>query len=66
MHFPLDHVHGEWLPTVQKIFPPFYFVNAKLNWWRHPILSMVFTWVKPRQLDPRELHLVELATFNNN
>jgi hypothetical protein len=51
----VDHVHSEWL--VQKIFPPFYFINAKLNRWRHPILSIVFTWMKPRQLDLRELHL---------
>jgi hypothetical protein len=39
---------------------------AKLNWWRHPVLSMVFTWVKPRQLDLRELHLVDLTTFDDN
>jgi hypothetical protein len=62
----VDHIHCEWLPTVCKIFPPFYFVNAKLNWWRHPILSMVFTRVKPRQLDLRELYLVDLATFDDN
>jgi hypothetical protein len=27
---------------------------------------MVFTWVKPRQLDLRELHLVDLTTFDDN
>jgi hypothetical protein len=62
----VEHVHGEWLPMVWKIFPPFYFINAKLNWWHHPILSMVFTWRRPRQLDLRELYLVDLATFNDN
>jgi hypothetical protein len=60
------HVHGKWLPTVRKIFPPFYFVNAKLNWWRIPIIAMMLTWVKPRQLDLRELHLVDLPTFDDN
>jgi hypothetical protein len=62
----VDHVHGEWLPTVRQIFPPFYFVDAKLDWGRDPIIAMVLTWVKPRQLDLRELHLVDLATFDNN
>lgn len=62
----VDHVHGEWLPKVRKIFPPFYFIDAKLNWWRYPILAVVFTWVKPRQLDLRELHLVNLPTFDDD
>jgi hypothetical protein len=61
----VDHAHGEWLPMVRKIFPPFHFVDAKLDWWRDLIISMVFAWTKPRQLDLRKLHLMDLATFGN-
>jgi hypothetical protein len=50
---------------VRKIFPPFHFVDAKLDWWPDLIISMVFAWTKPRQLDLRKLHLMDLATFGN-
>jgi hypothetical protein len=52
-------------PDGLEDFPTFYFVDAKLSWWLNPTISIVFAWTKPRQLDLRELHLMDLATFGN-